>query len=153
MYAAGDSARNKKKSALTRGRVCGRQQKKTHWTRDCVVFGYHWTREGALHARHTVHLKVQKHVRTLKRRYTLYQDAQIRYMAPFFSRTRSKFANVLRSSRAQLCWYSTIRSSSRFYESLNLLEVFDGFVVRRRVDSYNIFVIRVRIITRIFRVW
>ena len=38
--------------SLTRGRVCGRQQKKEikkkHWTREGAVLGYHWTREGGL---------------------------------------------------------------------------------------------------------
>ena len=28
-------------------------EKKTHWAREGAVFGYHWTRKVALHARHT----------------------------------------------------------------------------------------------------
>ena len=90
--------------SLTRGRVCGRQQKQkqknTLNTRGCSFgvplntrgpytnatrqehklntrvcsFEYHWTREDALHARHTVQSKVQKHVHAPKRRYTLYRD-------------------------------------------------------------------------------
>ena len=95
--------------SLTRGRVCGRQQKKSKqknilYTRGCrfevplntrwgltrtphgkkhtlnaseCSFEYHWTREGTLHARHTVHSKVQKHINALKRRYTLCKDVQL----------------------------------------------------------------------------
>ena len=42
--------------SLTRAscmRPAGKKTKKTHWAREGAVFGYQWTREDALHARHT----------------------------------------------------------------------------------------------------